>query len=93
MDPKDESPSFSAKLKTDDRPFLDAERFRLVREAFVEERRFGNLSVGELISQLLDELRQLRQASRECACGACEGIVDPGATLEDPADVDSTTHD
>lgn len=83
-----EETSFSAKLKTDDRAFLDAERFRLVREAFVEDNRFTNLSIGELVSRLLEELRRLRRAALACECGACDGIVDPDATLEDPAEAD-----
>lgn len=84
MEQTDEA-SFSAKLKTDDRLFIDAERFRLVREAFLEDDRFIHLSIGELVSTLLTELRQLRRAALACECGACEDIVDPDATLEDPA--------
>jgi hypothetical protein len=81
----DDGTSFLAKLRIDDRPFLDAERLRLIRASFLEDSRFSNLGIGELISRLLEELRQLRRAALVCECGACDGIVDPDATLEDPA--------
>lgn len=84
MDSTDKT-RFSAKLKTEDRAFLDSERLRLVQQTFDEDNRFTNLGLGELVSRLLEELRELRRASRECECGACYGIVDPDATLEDPA--------
>lgn len=90
MDDADDGTSFSAKLRLDDRPFLDAERLRLIRESFLEDSRFSNLGIGELVSQLLDELRALRRAALACECGACEGIVDPDATLEDPAQDDAS---
>lgn len=90
MDDADDGTSFSAKLRLDDRPFLDAERLRLIRESFLEDSRFSNLGIGELVSRLLEELRQLRRAALACECGACEGIVDPDATLEDPAQDDTS---
>lgn len=55
-----EEGTYTARLKRADRPFLEAEAYRLAREAFARDGRLVKPSVGEVVSELLTELQELR---------------------------------
>jgi len=69
----DDQGTFHARLHESDREFLDAERYRIVNERFEETGELAAPSVAEIVSDVLEELRELRCWTEECNCGAaCE---------------------
>lgn len=51
----------SIRINADDRPFLDDECLRIMQERFASTRRLRQPSLGDVISELLTELRDLRE--------------------------------
>lgn len=66
------SETFTIRLNSSDRPFLDAEALRLMRERFEETRELRKPSLADVITELLEELRERRQRADDCSCGALQ---------------------
>lgn len=73
----EEKGTYSARIKRTDRPFIEAEMFRLLREGFRLEGRFPRPSVADVVNELFRELRELRERFEACTCGVCSTIEEP----------------
>lgn len=57
---------FTIRLNREDRPFLDEEALRLMQEHFEECRELKRPSLADVVSTLLEELREHRRHAKRC---------------------------
>lgn len=67
---KGSTEKLSIRINAADRPFLDDECLRIMQERFSSTRRLRQPSLGDVISELLQELRELRATTEACECQA-----------------------